>query len=191
VLVQEKLDGSCTAVAKINGEIVPLGRAGYRAISSPFPMHHVFHGWVMAQWGVFNELLGEGERAVGEWLAQAHGTRYDLDGRQPWVLFDIMRGSERAVFDEVAARGQHELGFSIPATTTGPMSIEDAVAWLGPRGFYGAIDDIEGAVWRVERQGKVDFLVKYVRPDTVDGLYLDSQTGADPIWNVPVTDLVA
>lgn len=36
IIVQEKLDGSCTAVAKINGEIVALGRSGYTAIIGTF-----------------------------------------------------------------------------------------------------------------------------------------------------------
>jgi len=46
IIVQEKLDGSCVSVAKINGEIVPLGRAGYRAVSSPYEMHIRFATWV-------------------------------------------------------------------------------------------------------------------------------------------------
>ena len=35
IIVQEKVDGSCCAVAKIDGAIVPLIRAGYRAEQSP------------------------------------------------------------------------------------------------------------------------------------------------------------
>ena len=54
---------------------------------------------------------------------------------------------------------------------------------LLPFGFYGALDPVEGAVWRVERKDTVDFLVKYVRPDKVDGSYLDSVTGQEPVWN--------
>lgn len=42
VIVQEKLDGSNCAVAKIQGEIITLGRAGYRADTSPFEQHHLF-----------------------------------------------------------------------------------------------------------------------------------------------------
>ena len=95
VFVQEKLDGSCVAVAKIDGQLIPLGRAGYPAISSPYRQHVLFHDWAMARWDRFDSLLGEGERAVGEWLAQAHGTRYDLTGREPFVLFDI--GTARLV----------------------------------------------------------------------------------------------
>ena len=53
---------------------------------------------------------------------------------------------------------------------------------LEPSG-HGAIDGVEGAVWRVERKGVVDFLGKYVRPDKVDGKYLESVTGQGPVFN--------
>lgn len=36
-------------------------------------------------------------------------------------------------------------------------------------------DKIEGAVWRVERKGVVDFLAKYVRHGKVDGKYIDQE----------------
>jgi hypothetical protein len=53
---------------------------------------------------------------------------------------------------------------------------------LGTYGTYGALDPVEGAVWRVERNDKVDFLAKYVRPDKVDGSYFEGE----PVWNWPV-----
>lgn len=56
-----------------------------------------------------------------------------------------------------------------------------------------AIDPVEGAVWRVERSNPtgakgerkegVDFLVRYVRPDKVDGLYLPEISGKEAVWN--------
>lgn len=180
VYVQEKLDGSCVAVAKVNGEIVPLGRAGYRAITSPFRQHILFHGWAMENWQRFSDLLREGDRAIGEWLAQAHGTRYDLTGRDPFVLFDIMRGPDRTTVEETDDRAGD---FARPYTWTGPLDIDTVMARLLPYGFYGALDTVEGAVWRVERKGAVDFLAKYVRPDKVDGSYLDSVAGKEPVWN--------
>lgn len=74
----------------------------------------------------------------------------------------------------------------------GALSIADAMAKLGEFGHHGAMDPIEGAVWRVERneiRGRerkwvVDFLAKFVRPDKVDGCFLDSVTGKGVVWNV-------
>ena len=192
VWVQEKLDGSCVSVAKLNGELVPLGRAGYRAITSPFPMHHLFHDWAIANSARFDALLAEGERVVGEWLAQAHGTRYDLTSREPFVAFDLMTGGTRLSLPETTRRfGEVELA-TPTLIGTGPTSIDAALDALGTFGTYGALDPVEGAVWRVERRGVVDFLAKYVRPDKVDGSYLDSVTGEEPVWNWrPVVEAAA
>lgn len=41
IIVQEKLDGSNVGVVLLNGEIIPLSRAGYHARTSPFEQHHL------------------------------------------------------------------------------------------------------------------------------------------------------
>ncbi len=47
VIVQEKLDGSNVAVAKLDDHrIVALGRSGYLAESSPYLQHQIFSDWV-------------------------------------------------------------------------------------------------------------------------------------------------
>jgi len=46
IIVQEKLDGSCTAVALLNGQLHALGRAGWPAWTSPYEQHHMFAQWV-------------------------------------------------------------------------------------------------------------------------------------------------
>ena len=43
-------------------------------------------------------------------------------------------------------------------------------------------EEVEGAVWRVEREGRVDFLAKYVRPDKIDGKYFPQISGQAEIW---------
>lgn len=181
VWVQEKLDGSCVSVARIDGQLVALGRAGFLAATSPYRMHHMFAEWANAHRSRFMDLLRDGERVVGEWLAQAHGTRYDLTGREPFVAFDIIpAGHQRVTYEEFSSRAREF--FIPPLLGKGPMSIEAATGTLG-NGHYGALEPVEGAVWRVERKGVVDFLAKYVRPDKVDGCYLDSVTGGEPVWN--------
>lgn len=178
VIVQEKLDGSCCSVARINGEIVPLVRAGYPAKSSPYEMHHWFHDWAMARQVYFRDKLKDGERVVGEWLAQAHGTLYTLP-HGPFVVFDLMRGHDRVTWDELFHRMNESVFPMLLATW--PVSIEKAMLLLSSG--HGALDPLEGCVWRVERFGKVDFLAKYVRPDKVDGCYLPEQSGQPPVFN--------
>lgn len=186
IIVQEKLDGSCVAVANIDDEIVPLIRAGYPAIGSNYKQHHLFHDWVMQNRDRFQHLLVNGERVVGEWLAQAHGTVYELC-HEPFVAFDIMSGHERLTWQETIERcSPNPVALMTPwiISNKGPCSIEQAMKWLGTHGHHRALDPVEGAVWRVERQGKVDFLAKYVRPEKgADGKYLESVTGGEPVWN--------
>lgn len=182
ILVQEKLDGSSCAVAKINGVCVPLIRAGYPAISSRFEQHHLFAQWVYANYDRFNERLEEGERLVGEWLAQAHGTRYALT-HEPFVVFDLMHGQERVPYDEFVKCTFPYFVLPNLLHYGTPFAIEDAMALLADGGDHGALDPVEGAVWRVERNGKVDYLAKYVRPNKIDGKYLPEITGSEPVWN--------
>ena len=181
VIVQEKLDGSNVAVARIDGQIMPLGRAGYRAESSRFLQHRMFAKWVWDNLALF-DFLPDNHRLCGEWLAQAHGTRYTLT-HAPFVAFDIMTGPQRLSFRDFQSLIADRLPTPHLLHIGAPLSIEAAVKLLGDFGFHGAADPVEGAVWRVERKGKVDFLTKYVRPDKVDGCYLPEISGKEPVWN--------
>lgn len=181
IIVEEKLDGSCVAVALLDGKIVPLVRAGYVAWSSPYEQHRLWARWVQANKDRFRAVLNEGERLAGEWLAQAHGTRYALP-HDPFVAFDLIKEHEReprsAFWERVAGV------FVVPRVihAGGAVSIKEVCAGLEPSG-HGALDPVEGAVWRIERDEKVDFLAKWVRPDKIDGLYLPEISGGKPVWN--------
>ncbi len=194
VIVQEKLDGSNVGVARIKDEIYALTRAGYIATSSPFEQHHYFHDWVKQNAERFMAVLNNGERLVGEWLMQAHSTRYDLSGLEPFVAFDLMTEDKRIPYDDFIKRIAN-VSFSTPQLLHrgGALSVVDALELLQTFGFYGAMDEVEGAVWRIERNkptgkkgGKervVDYLVKYVRPEKKDGIFLPEISGKKPFWN--------
>lgn len=113
---------------------------------------------------------------------------------EPFVVFDLMIGNARSPYTEFIERLKPG-DFVTPKVIHqgGAISIESALKSLGVYGFHGAIDPVEGAVWRVERNKEtgikgerkwvVDFLVKYVRSDKVNGNYLPFVSGKDPIWN--------
>ncbi|MCH8346623.1 MAG: hypothetical protein IIC87_06825 [Chloroflexi bacterium] len=182
ITVQEKLDGSCVAVANHKGAIIALGRRGYLAETSPFEMHHLFADWVRLNGRRFAAVLNDGERLVGEWLAQAHGTKYELP-HEPFVAFDLMRKHERVTVKELTSRVALA-GFVTPSLIHQgfPISVA-AVRTSLDQSAHGAQGGAEGAVWRVERRGKVDFLAKWVRPDKVDGCYLPEVSGEEAVWN--------
>lgn len=193
VIVQEKLDGSNVGIARIDNWIYPLSRSGYLATTSPYKQHHLFADWVRNNADRFLSVLENGERLIGEWLALAHGTRYDLF-HEPFVVFDIMIDDVRLCYDEFDKKVSNA-NFVKPFLIHrgDAFSVNSALDVLGKYGHHGAIDPVEGAVWRVERNretGKkgerkkaVDFLVKYVRQDKEDGKYLQSVSGQEEIWN--------
>jgi hypothetical protein len=193
IICSEKVDGSNVGIAKLNGEIIALTRAGYRAYTSPYEQHHIFAKWVNDNKSRFDGLLRDGERVCGEWLAQAHGTRYDLP-HEPFVVFDIMSGQKRCLWNEVLIRTV-EYKFVMPAWIHygSPLSVKEAMK-LVEKSSHGAIDIVEGVVWRIERnhlkdkhsgqrEWSFDFICKYVRPDKEDGKYLPEISGKEAIWN--------
>lgn len=178
IIVQEKLDGSCVAVAKDgNGNIIALTRSGYLASESPYLQHHMFAQWVKKNEDNFHGILHKKERAVGEWMAMAHGTKYDLP-HEPFVLFDIMWGTDRRNLGYVQQVVQG--AFPMPKVwhVGGPIKIDQ----LPDYSWHGA-EKPEGFIYRVERNGRVDFLAKWVRPDYEPGKYFKEKTGYDT-WNI-------
>lgn len=176
VIVQEKLDGSNCCVALLDGKILALGRSGYLAQTSPFEMHQLFADWVRKNEDRFRLVLKEGERICGEWLAQAHGTIYDLKDREPYVVFDIMKEHDRLPFVEFVERVGTTFAKPALLHIGQPLSVRKAME-IHETKNYGC-DETEGVVYRMERKGKVDFLAKFVRHGKVDGKYLKG----DPIW---------
>lgn len=181
VLVREKLDGSCVAIANHEGSIVALGRNGDLASRSRNLGRRAFATWVDTHRARFEDLLKPGERFVGEWLALVHSTHYDLK-HEPFVPFDLMRGSTRALDAELRVRAR---GLTLPALLHegSACSVEQALQALGDHGHHGARELAEGAVWRLERAGRVVVVAKFVRASKEDGLYLPDHTGEPPIWN--------
>lgn len=189
IIVTEKLDGSCVGVLKKDGILIPLIRAGYPAIASKRAQHRIFALWAEKYAEQFNSLLNEGEYVVGEWLLQAHGTRYDLKGRQPFAIFDIFDPSwkgARVPYTEMLARVEEARLTAVPVLYRGfeAVSINDALLALKEHGHYGAVDPAEGMVWRRERKMVCLGLAKYVRAGKEPGIYLEGETGKDPIWNI-------
>lgn len=182
IIVQEKLDGSNCSVAKVNGQILALGRSGYLAETSPFEQHKLFAKWVLLNEQRFINLLNENERVCGEWLAQAHGTMYKLI-HEPFVVFDLITKNDRVSYHDFLLRVL-PLGFVVPNLVHigQPLSIEKALKKIEVSG-HGAIDEVEGVIYRVERNGKFDFLTKFVKMSKVDGKYLPENNNGATIWN--------
>lgn len=183
VLVTEKLDGSCVVIARLDGQVTALGREGRPCASSRNEGRRAFAAWVAAQparWAA----LREGERLICEWLALAHGVRYQLP-HEPAALLDVYAHRRQLPLHEVHRRAR-DLDLPTPALLHqgGPCAVSVALAALGPRGHHGA-DEAEGVVYRLERvkDGAVLAQAKYVRPGFAPGRYLPDHTGQAAVWN--------
>lgn len=173
IIVQEKLDGGNVGITKIKGNILAITRSGYLATTSPYKTHLIFNEFVNRNKKRFSELLNDGDRICGEWLFTAVGTKYNLP-HEPFIPFDIFRGDKRVNYDSFL-RNCKNFDFSIPTCLSigEPLCIESALTMLNVSG-HGAIDETEGAIWRVERNNEIDFLCKFVKPSKVDGKYLSN-----------------
>jgi hypothetical protein len=185
VFVFEKYDGSNVGIAKKDGEIFSLTRSGYEAKTSPYSQHKEFHEWVEKRKEIFSEMLKEGERLVGEWLFRTHGINYEIQG-SPIVFFDWFdSNNKRYPFSKLES-------VKVPKPRLlhkgGAVSTDSLISKLNERTpNFKSIENPEGMVYRVERNGKVDFLAKWVRSDFETGKYIigvnDSELKENKIIN--------
>lgn len=186
IVVQEKLDGANVGVLRHEGRLIGLTRKGHRVCDSPMEQFQMFRNFIHANEFCF-DFLEEGERVVGEWLAMAHGTRYKIDNDFPFIAFDIMKEGERETYLNFRLRIGTKLPVAHLLHIGHSISVRQIEKKLDVRngetyGYHGSLEPVEGAVWRVEREGKVDFLGKYVRHFKEDGKYF-SDDHTKLIWN--------
>lgn len=186
VLVFEKYDGSNVGIGKIDNRIVALTRSGYTAKTSPYKQHHLFSDWVYKNIIKWMDILENGERITGEWLAQAHGLKYNIEV-EPIVFFDHFNSeNQRSQFDYL---GELAImyGLQLPRMLHRGKAIatNELLPTLntGTEGIC-SIEKPEGMVYRVERKGIVDFLAKWVRSDFEAGKYIIDREESELIWNV-------
>ncbi len=181
IYVTIKYDGSNVGVTKINGQLVAITRAGYTAESSQYTHHHDFAKWATTKQVELHALLNEGERAVFEWMGTAHGILYAIMDMA--VLIDMFdANNNRLSFEEIFDRiDRLNDPFLIPEI----LHIGEAIApemfslkLKSKLPFIWPIDgeEHEGVIYRVERNGKFDFMAKWVRKDFEAGYYLGSNT---------------
>jgi ATP-dependent RNA circularization protein (DNA/RNA ligase family) len=182
IIVTEKLDGSNVGIIKKNSTLYPITRSGYRANTSQYKQHLLFDNYLLRNYNKF-DWLPDGFRICGEWMILSHGTKYDLtDEPEYFIAFDIIDYNNKRLtylhFIELCAK--HNIKTVQLLHIGQPIKIDNAIKILGS-GHYGKSEKPEGVVYRCEREGKVDFLAKWVRADKEDGKYLDKET-----WNIGV-----
>jgi len=178
IIVTEKIDGSNVGVIKKNNRLYSLTRSGYECNTSPYEQHLLFEKYCFYNYDKF-KWLPEDWRIVGEWCIMAHGTLYDITEESPFVAFDIFDDKNKRIsyLDFIKVCANNNI-CTAPLLHIGQsISIKNSIKLMGD-GHYGNPEKPEGFVYRIERDGKVDFLAKWVRSDKEDGKYLNSV-----VWN--------
>jgi ATP-dependent RNA circularization protein (DNA/RNA ligase family) len=186
IIVTEKLDGSGVGVIKKENKLIPLVRKGYTADSSEYKQHKFFRDYVVMWYEKFF-WIPEGWRVCGEWMVQVHGMVYDVTDEPLFCAFDIFDDkNQRLTYDKFTEKCWSYGIKTVQMIHKGlPISVENALKLLEGR-CYGKVDKPEGIVYRVERNGKVDFLAKWVRPDKEDGKYMTENR-----WNIGAKEELA
>ncbi len=188
VIVTEKYDGTNVGIAKLNGNIISLTRSGYQAKESQFEQHHHFAQWVENRESMFCDILKEGERICGEWLAMVSSIKYDLFHLHPFVAFDMIDVNNERIIQEKWRPILMDYMFTSRVIHSGfesyPLEMAIYNLFAPSLDHIKSIDKPEGIVYQIERKGKVDFLAKYVRSDFEPGKHLPFKSGREPIWNV-------
>ena len=177
VLVSLKLDGTNVGVLRTETGLIPLQRRGYDCRSSPYEQHQQFDQWVATQAEMFTALLAPSERLVGEWLWQASGTFYRIEG-DPFYAFDLFNAEgERLPYGEFCRRCRAAGVRYIPSYSVENLaetsryhlmlSLDFLTPGITPYGLHH-----EGLIFRVERREQFDYLAKWVRKDYRAGQYL-------------------
>ena len=184
VIVTEKMDGSNCTIARLDGVIYPLTRSGYPAWTSPYCQHHAFARWVMAREQLWMDFLSDDETLHGEWMLQAHGTRY-MGLMSPFIVFDMKHCGRHLLWEEIKNRAD-----VIGLPTVFVLSDGEALSLAEAKGrllMYGRTvhhrDRNEGVVYRVETENHFNYLTKFVYPDKEYGTYLPEITGEGPVYN--------
>jgi hypothetical protein len=87
----------------LDNKIIPLTRWGYEASTGLYRQHHYLENSVKKSELLFDNMLKNGERIIGEWLAQANGLIYKIEA-EPIVFFDYFTvKNERILFNELKA----------------------------------------------------------------------------------------
>lgn len=202
VHVSEKYDGSCVAVAKVDGKILALTKKGYLAESSPYQQHHLFHEYVKMHYAEFNTFIEEGERIVGEWMIQAHGTRYAIEPNYPpFVAFDVFRAdNSRYLSNHIYAKIEALRGMRIVAEPFKAWFHDHPPPFADPEIFFNRFCRVgrsfskqiaaknatpEGLVFKIEdyKAGKVLAIAKYVRPGYERMKFIHDEATHGPVWN--------
>lgn len=188
VIVLEKYDGCNGGILKTGNRIVALTRSGNEARFSPHAHLKLFWAWTRCFEKELSDLLLEEERLVVEWLALAHGTKYEINHFHPAVAIDLFfSNGERARFSELQNRLKDSSFFAARVLHEGdpiePAKLRNKLNEKTKE--FQSIEEPEGLIYRYEEKERVFFLAKWVRENYEPAKYWKDENGKNvEVWNI-------
>jgi hypothetical protein len=196
-----KLDGSNVSIAATpEGRVMGFQRAGYPVETNEFEGLRLFQKWLDKHTiSKMGQILID-YRIVGEWMIQSISINYgrwDYDSLfTAFAIYDI--------YGEKLPRGYlalvcFNLGISyvdeieLEQNSTPSLDYQKLIKKLVRNRDYSIKpEEHEGLVFRREIDGKEVSLVKWVRKDKVDGLYMPKRgENSSPLWQISKQELEA
>ena len=149
VIVTEKLDGMNAGVLRRGDFLHPLIKKGYDCRANPLPWINAFANFVEENDSRFLSVLNDGERICGKWMVKTHTLSYKLP-HEPFVAFDIIRGSERMPYLTFKERASIGNFVTAGLVHMGEAILPEMALQLLSSGYHGVIGEPEGVVYRYE-----------------------------------------
>ncbi len=162
-VVEEKLDGSNTAISfNSKGELI-LQCRGHILTSGDHPHFDLFKRWAYSNIGLFSGILQDSLLMYGEWLYARH-TIYYNDLPHYFFEFDIYEKKKKKFLD---TKSRHNLLngtgiISVPVLYQGEIKSIKHLTSLISKSVYGN-ELAEGLYLKTEADGYVTGRYKYVR----------------------------
>jgi len=149
VIVTEKVDGMNGSVLRRGDLLHPLIRKGYDCRANPLPWINDFAHFVQVNSERFMAVLEDGERICGEWMIKTHTLSYKLS-HEPFIAFDIIKGSERLPYLEFIMRVRKGSFVTAGLVHMGEAIAPEMALQLLGGGYHGVVGEPEGLVYRYE-----------------------------------------
>jgi hypothetical protein len=186
---ETKCDGTNIGISFIDSKIF-LQNRGHEIKTGEHIQYNLFRNWAFTVMPYLEEILKNRYILYGEWLFAVHTVVYKT---LPHYLFefDIWDKQESCFLDTVTRTEMlkdlvhRRMLQQVPVVHTGRLSYEEARKLVDHKPYFGE-ERPEGIYLKIEKNGKTTGRYKFVRPDFVQQILEDNESGTDHWRHRPV-----
>jgi hypothetical protein len=186
---ESKLDGTNIGISFVDGKIF-LQNRGHEIKTGEHVQYNLFRNWAYTVMPYLEAVLNDRYILYGEWLFAVHTVVYKT---LPHYLFEFdVWDKQESCFLDTAKRTDILNGLiyrnmlqQVPVVHIGRLSYEDARKLVNHKPYFGE-EKPEGLYLKIEKDGKTIGRYKFVRPDFVQQILEDNESGVDHWRHRPV-----